>query len=258
MVKQLNSHISYESSYKIKKLNPLTYRDFLIFRKKFCGSFIFRGKKTFSIKFFHYIVWNLKKYIRRKKWKITPMKLFFLLIKQITPFLTLGYKKYERNVIAVPSLLFGNKKNVFLIKWIVKQAKNKSNIFGIKKEDVLKNILDILKKRGVALKLKEEHNNKIILTRINLKNEGVSFSKGAIYQWEKENYIESKYTYWRKEIERLNEELQYEDEEIDYELQRWKDFEKIYRYTNSVKNIRRRMIAKDDRFLYKYKKLFVK
>jgi hypothetical protein len=57
--------------------------------------------------------------------------------------------------------------------------RNKSNVFGIKKEDVLKNLTDIYKLKGSVLKLKEEHNNKIILTKINIKNEGISFSETA-------------------------------------------------------------------------------
>jgi hypothetical protein len=57
--------------------------------------------------------------------------------------------------------------------------RNKSNVFGIKKEDVLKNLVDIYKFKGSVIKLKEEHNKKVILTKINLKNEGISFSEAA-------------------------------------------------------------------------------
>jgi len=57
--------------------------------------------------------------------------------------------------------------------------RNKSNVFGVKKEDVLKNLTDIFRLRGSVLKLKEEHNNKVILTKINVKNEGISYSETA-------------------------------------------------------------------------------
>src|SRR4051794_6309455 len=111
MLKQLNKHLSYDVSQFENKLHSLTYRDFLIFRKKFYGVFIFRGKKSFSIKILHYILLNLKK-LRRK---FNPMKLFFIIVKRVSPFLTVGQKRYGRSVIKVPSLLFGNKKNVLLL-----------------------------------------------------------------------------------------------------------------------------------------------
>jgi len=65
MVKQLNKQLSYEFSKFNKKLSPLTYRDFFIFRKKFCGFFIFKGKRSFSLKIFNYILFNLKKKKRK-------------------------------------------------------------------------------------------------------------------------------------------------------------------------------------------------
>jgi len=34
--------------------------------------------------------------------------------------------------------MYGNKKFVLLINWIVRSIKRKSNIFGFKKEDILK------------------------------------------------------------------------------------------------------------------------
>jgi ribosomal protein S7 len=111
MYKQFNKHLSYEVSKLKNKLNPFTYRDFLIFRRKFYGMFILRGKKSYSIKILHYILLNLKKL----RIKTNPMKLFFFIVKRVTPFLTLGQKKYGVNIITVPSLLFGNKKNVILL-----------------------------------------------------------------------------------------------------------------------------------------------
>jgi len=111
MLKQFNKQISFETSKSQNKLNPLTYRDFLIFRRKFFGMFVLRGKKSFSMKILHYILLNLKKL----KVKTNPMKLFFIIIRHVTPFLTVGQKKYGTNIINVPSLLFGNKKNVILL-----------------------------------------------------------------------------------------------------------------------------------------------
>ena len=254
MLKQLNKHISYEVSKSRSKLNPLTYRDFLIFRKKFLGMFVLRGRKSFSMKMLHYILLNLK----RLKVKTNPMKLFFLIIQRVTPFLTLGQKKYGINIITVPSLLFGNKKNVILLNWIFRKLRNKSNVFGVKKEDVLKNLTDIYKFKGSVLKLKEEHNNKVILTKINLKNEGISFSASAFKKWERENFINSKYDYWKQEIARLNEDLQWNEEEIDEEFLYWKEVEREYKFIKTTRKFIIKNSKKNEQYLRTYKKLFVK
>jgi ribosomal protein S7 len=254
MIKQVGKHFSYDVSALENKLYSLTYRDFLIFRKKFYGIFIFRGKKSFSIKFLHYILLNLKKLQR----KVNPMQIFFIIAKRITPFLTIGQRKFGKNIIAVPSFFFGNKKNVLILRWIVRLMKNKSNIYGIKKEDVLKNLIDIYKFRGSVLKLKEEHNKKVRLTRINFKNEGINVNDFAVRKWDKEKFIQAKYDYWWEEIDRLNEDLQLSDDEIQDEIERWQMVEKDYKYIKRFDRSIERLKKKNEEFIYNYKKLFVK
>ena len=254
MIKQVGKHFSYDVSNIENKLYSLTYRDFLIFRKKFYGIFIFRGKKSFSIKILHYILLNLKK-LRRK---FNPMTLFFIIAKRATPFLTIGQRKFGTNVIAIPSFFFGNKKSVLLLHWIVRLMRNKSNIYGIKREDVLKNLVDIYKFRGSVLKFKEEHNRKVRLTRINFKNEGIKISDFAVRKWEKEKFMQAKYDYWWQEIDRLNDDLQLSDEEIEEEVDRWKMVEKDYKYIRRFKRSIDRASKKNEEFIYNYKKLFVK
>jgi len=172
MVKQLNKHLSYAYSSETKELTSLTFRDFLVFRKKLCGVFVFRGKKTFSIKSLNYILLRLKRMDRRKKQN--PMGLFFVAMKRLTPFLTLSQNNIGKRVINVPSLLYGNKKNVLLLQWTTRQFRDKSNIYGINREDVLKSLMDTLHNKGTALKHKIDHNRNVLLTRINLKNEGLA------------------------------------------------------------------------------------
>lgn len=256
MLKQYSKNLSYGYKKSKNLINPLPYRDFLIFRKKFCGYFIFRGKKSLSFKNFNYFILNLKKLNKKKKQN--PMKLFFKIIKEVTPFLTIGFRKIGTNSIQVPSLLYGNKKNVFLLKWIVKQVKGKSNIYGIRKQDVLKNLIDIYKLRGNVLKLKEQHNNKIILTRINLKNEGIQFSKKESRKLERQNYLDSKDEFWKQEIRRLNEEFNPTDEEIENEFEDWKEVEPDYKFLKNFKRVFRQSRNKNKRYVDIYKKFFVK
>ena len=113
MVKQLNKHLSYAYSDKTKELTSLTFRDFLVFRRKLCGTFVFKGKKTYSLKSLNYILYGLKRVKRFRR--NDPMALFFIAVKRLTPFLTLSQNNIGRRIINVPSLLYGNKKNVLLL-----------------------------------------------------------------------------------------------------------------------------------------------
>lgn len=254
MIKQVSKHFSYDVSFKKNLLYSLTYRDFLIFRRKFFGIFIFKGKKAFSVKMFNYIFLSLKK-MRRK---YNPNKLFFIISKRISPFLTTKETKIGKRIVAVPSFFYGNKKNVLLLRWMVRLLRNKSNIFGIKKEDVLKNLFDLYNFRGPIFKFKEEHNKKVRQARINFKNEGVEVSNFAMRKLNKDEYIQAKFDYWWKEIDRLNADLDFSDSEISDEVERWYSVERDYKYVKKFKSSVRRLSHKNKDFLRYYKKLFVK
>jgi len=281
MVKQLNKHLSYAYSEKTKELTSLTFRDFLIFRKKLCGVFIFKGKRTLSIKTLNYILFRIKLAYKGKKGN--PMAIFFLAMKRLTPFLTLSQNNIGKRVINVPSLLYGNKKNILLLNWTARQFRDKSNIYGINKEDVLKSLLDTLNNRGTALRHKIDHNRNVLLTRINLKNEGLAGydevvplgegdedeenvvrkeKKGQIKEpiikdeWDELNYLAARDEFLKDEVRRLNPELQ-RDDQVYEKLLEWKAVEPEYDYLLNLKDL---LVEHKKRkeFVDTYKRKFVK
>jgi len=49
------------------------------------------------------------------------------------PIFIIGQKQYRGNISDVPILARGNKKNLYMLNWLIRQLKNKSNIVGVKK-----------------------------------------------------------------------------------------------------------------------------
>jgi len=273
MVKQLNKHLSYEYSKSTSKLSALTYRDFLIFRKKFCGVFIFRGRRTFSMKTYSYILFKLKKTL---KIKAIPLTLFFIIMKKLCPFLTIGQKRIGNNIINVPALLFGNKKNVLLMNWVVRQFRDKSNIYGINRDDALKSLIDTFYNRGSPLKMKAQHNENVILTRINLRNEmanygdGLSSKKSKINykdhlqlreklkkgdEWDQLIFKSAREEFLLKEVKRFNKH--FNKKQVFEEYKKWKEVEKDFDYLKALNNSTKH-VAKDNSFIKEYKKRFIR
>jgi len=85
------------------------------------------------------------------------------------PVFIIGQKQYLGNVIDVPVLARGNKKNLYMLNWLIRQLRNKSNIMGVKKQDILKVIVDSLKLRSIALSSKKQHEENLQYVKHNLK-----------------------------------------------------------------------------------------
>jgi len=96
--------------------------------KKFCGALVYKGKKSYSIRILNYLYLNLK-----KKFKNDPTTLFYTVANKLMPVFIIGQKQYLGNVIDVPVLARGNKKNLYMLNWLIRQLRNKSNIMGVKK-----------------------------------------------------------------------------------------------------------------------------
>jgi len=107
--------ISYKNYFaNIKKrenFGNLTSKEFSIFLKKFCGTLIYKGKKSYSMRTFNYLFLNLK-----KKFKKDPTTLFYTVANKLMPVFIIGQKQYLGNVTDVPVLARGNKK--IYICWI--------------------------------------------------------------------------------------------------------------------------------------------
>jgi len=68
------------------------------------------------------------------------------------------------------------KKFVLLINWIVRSIKRKSNIFGFKKEDILKNLIEVYNNKGFLLKQKYNYYSFIFSNRLNLRSQYVDYN----------------------------------------------------------------------------------
>jgi len=217
---------------------------------------------------------------RRKKQN--PMGLFFVAMKRLTPFLTLSQNNIGKRVINVPSLLYGNKKNVLLLQWTTRQFRDKSNIYGINREDVLKSLMDTLHNKGTALKHKIDHNRNVLLTRINLKNEGLAGydeiedekiddeEEGELLkkptkkknkqlikdEWDELNYFAARDEFLKDEVRRLNPELQ-RDEQVAEKLREWKAFEPEHDYVVNLEGLLKERNKRKE-YVDTYKKKFVK
>src|SRR6185436_751553 len=86
-------------SYIRKKDNfgKLSSKEFGVFLKKFCGTLIYKGKKSYSIKVYNYLLLNLK-----KKFKKDPTMLFYTVANKLMPVFVIGQKQYFGKVVDVP------------------------------------------------------------------------------------------------------------------------------------------------------------
>jgi hypothetical protein len=58
---------------------------------------------------------------------------------------------------AVPKLAIGNKRFVIMLSWIIKKQKGKTNILGIKINDVSRYLIDAVDNKGVLINLKKQN-----------------------------------------------------------------------------------------------------
>lgn len=67
---------------------------------------------------------------------------------------------------------------------MVRQLKNRSNIQGVKKEDVLNLLIETFNLKGSAVNLKKEFYNQALANKFNLRRN--RFARRTIVKWEKE------------------------------------------------------------------------
>lgn len=134
------------------RIKPIKLNDFGKFLKIFIGTNIHRGKKAYSIKILNYIFLNLKKIIKKD-----PTKILFIIIKNLSPFITVGKRSFKKKINLIPLLTNDRKKNFLMSNWLIRQYKNKSNVSGVKKEDILKSMVDTFLLKGSAINLKKDH-----------------------------------------------------------------------------------------------------
>ena len=195
-------------------INRFIDDDFKYFLDKFFGVFIYKGKKTFAIKTLDYFFYNFKNIF-----KIDPTEVLFKVIKNLMPFLVTGLKTHKKRNYYVPIVVKGNKRYILVIDWIVRFMKDNSNIWGVKKEDVLKALLDSFYFKGLAINLKKEQYKKALDSRYNIK------------KLSRHQFKFMKYIHW---LDRKKEEASKEE----YELRRKQYWEK-YRFFMDKYSLRR-------------------
>jgi len=119
---------------------------------KFYGTLIFRGRRSYAIKLFDIILFNFKKQL-----KTDPFIELRKAIDNLIPILGLTHKRIGKVYHAIPKLALGNRRFVIMLSWIIKKQKGKSNVLGLKINDVSRHLIDAVNKKGVLINLKKQY-----------------------------------------------------------------------------------------------------
>jgi len=139
-----------------KKTDKLIYsmivenKEFYFFLKKFFGSFVFRGNKSRAIKMIDEIIFRLKKVIRRD-----PVHIFYRIFKKLVPIFSIAYKRVGNRYQPIPKFASKNVRIVLMISWLLRNYRGKSNVRGIKVNDIIKVLIDTYRGKGRALAAKK-------------------------------------------------------------------------------------------------------
>jgi len=145
---------------KEKLVVGLNELEMAIFLQKFNGVFIFNGKKSLSKKYFDQILQKFKEIFNND-----PLISLKDSIDNLVPLLGCAFKKVGKRVDVIPSAIYGNRRFVLMLTWIVRNLKRKSNIFGVKLADVINGLLDEKKKRGKIMQYKKDFYRKALAGR---------------------------------------------------------------------------------------------
>jgi len=173
-------------------------REFLTFLKKFRGSMVFRGKSSFSYKLYDRINLIFKKSSLKKK--VNPEAVFRYAISNLIPVVGISNIKRGRKVETVPVLLKLRKRIVLINKWLISSQKNKSNVRGIKVNDVARLILLAASLKGNAYDQKMDYTKKVYSSRHVLLKMGGRRNKRNFKRYQKTvlKELEAKYGVLKK------------------------------------------------------------
>ena len=130
----------------------LSDAQFEFFLTKFCGTLISRGRKNYAMKLFDKILLNFKKHFKKD-----PFVNLRISIDNLIPILSSTQKKIGKVYHSVPKLATGNRRFVIMLSWIIKKQKGKSNVMGFKINDISKNLIEAVNKKGLFMNLKKQH-----------------------------------------------------------------------------------------------------
>ena len=121
-------------------------KEFYLFLKKFVGSLLFRGNKSRAIKMYDEIL-----YIMKKTLKQDPMVILYYIFVKLIPIFSIAYKRIGTRYQPVPKLASKNVRVVLIIDWLIRSLKGKSNIKGVRVNDIAKVLIDTYNDKGKAL-----------------------------------------------------------------------------------------------------------
>lgn len=153
-------------------------QEYLSFLRKFRGSLIFRGKSSLSYKLFDRIQIILRKEISKKRGEDPEVGLEIALFNLI-PIIGMSNVRRGRKIQTVPVFLKPRKRIVLINKWLISSQKNKSNVRGIKIDNIAKLLLLALIKKGNAYGQKIEYVKKAFSLRYRLLRQGKRINKRA-------------------------------------------------------------------------------
>jgi len=136
---------------KSKYILGLKNNEFELFLSKFYGTLTSRGRKSFAIKLFNKILLNFK-----NKFDKDPFIELYKATNNLVPLLTSTQKKIGKVYHSVPKLASGNRRFVIMLSWIIKKQKSKSNVLGIKIDDISRHLIDAVNNKGVLVNLKKQ------------------------------------------------------------------------------------------------------
>jgi len=125
-------------------------KEFYFFLKKFVGSFVFRGNKARAFKMYDEILYILKKTLKKE-----PLVVLHDVFLKLVPLFSIAYKRVGSRYQPVPRFANKNVRIVLMITWLIRNFKGKSNVRGIRVNDVAKVIIDTYNNKGRALASKK-------------------------------------------------------------------------------------------------------
>jgi len=121
-------------------------KEFYLFLKKFVGSLIFRGNKSRAIKMYDEILYIIKKTLKQD-----PMVVLYYVFVKLIPIFSIAYKRIGSRYQPVPKLASKNVRIVLVIDWLIRSLKGKTNIKGVRINDIAKVLIDTYHDKGKAL-----------------------------------------------------------------------------------------------------------
>lgn len=171
------------------KLLGVEENEFFSFLQKFKGSLIFHGNSSRANKMFDNILWGLKKYFKKD-----PIIILYKVYLNLLPLFSVQYKRFGNKYQAIPKFFKGSNRNILVIGWLIKSLKGKSNVVGVKEDQIIKTIIDAYYMKGHAIINKKYYYDKVLSGRFFV-NKDID---------EEQDYYKSDYQYKQKISKKRN------------------------------------------------------